>query len=408
MSPPVEAALLDALDRQARRRAEGVATLSVLAGPLGSGAALWSRWAERQGRRVVVTDAEEPRSAALDWARALSAERDLGADAEALATFALTAAHPRHAPSFAGKTPHERRVLLDALPPPALPEFTWALCRQLIEQRPSFDPGTLPPPVREALRREPHAALKALEALVPARHLPALRCRAGASPTLWGLQSAAALCLAAPMLPLACTVEPDALDAFLRGRESQVLAVAREGRLDLGAPVPTPVAAAADAAMALHGRLAREQAPDAKRVLHAEAARAVLSGAPGTPEEFARSKAEQFLAECLRGRPATAGLFQLNQRLQLAGEERAWEVDLLCREWRLAVEIDGYFHFLDAERFRRDRRKDLALQRAGYWVVRVLAEDVVSRAEDILDTLESLIAARQRDAVGQEAAHGRR
>ena len=43
----------------------------------------------------------------------------------------------------------------------------------------------------------------------------------------------------------------------------------------------------------------------------------------------------------------------------------------------LAVEIDGYYHFQDADAYRRDRRKDLELQKRGFLVVRVLAEDVV-------------------------------
>ncbi|RKH91423.1 restriction endonuclease, partial [Corallococcus praedator] len=128
-----DVALLDALDRQARRRKEGIATLSVLEGPADAGNMLWARWAARHGLAVVEVSGEDLNAAALGWARALAAGRDLGADAEALATFSLTAANPRHMPVFTGKTAHERRVLLDGLAPPArLPEATWALCRALI------------------------------------------------------------------------------------------------------------------------------------------------------------------------------------------------------------------------------------------------------------------------------------
>jgi very-short-patch-repair endonuclease len=56
------------------------------------------------------------------------------------------------------------------------------------------------------------------------------------------------------------------------------------------------------------------------------------------------------------------------------------------------IEIDGYFHFQDAESYRRDRRKDMELQKHGYLVVRVLAEDVVCRLEETLDIILAAVA----------------
>ena len=46
-----------------------------------------------------------------------------------------------------------------------------------------------------------------------------------------------------------------------------------------------------------------------------------------------------------------------------------------------------YYHFKDADAYRRDRRKDLALQRAGYFVHRVLAEDVMADVADVVTTI---------------------
>ncbi|WP_233278211.1 endonuclease domain-containing protein [Myxococcus stipitatus] len=124
-------------------------------------------------------------------------------------------------------------------------------------------------------------------------------------------------------------------------------------------------------------------------------------------EARARSKAERFLYDkVLQNHPATRGLFTLNATVDLHDGGRPLEVDFLSRELRIALEIDGYHHFLEPERFRRDRRKDLALQRAGYWVVRYLEEDVVPRYEEILKTLESLIAARRAEASAQRTSHG--
>jgi very-short-patch-repair endonuclease len=57
------------------------------------------------------------------------------------------------------------------------------------------------------------------------------------------------------------------------------------------------------------------------------------------------------------------------------------------------------------EAYRRDRRKDLALQRHGYLVLRFLAEDVVARFQEIRDTLQEVVAQR-RDLAGRPVPPG--
>ncbi|MBP5320721.1 MAG: DUF559 domain-containing protein [Kiritimatiellae bacterium] len=57
-------------------------------------------------------------------------------------------------------------------------------------------------------------------------------------------------------------------------------------------------------------------------------------------------------------------------------------------------EIDGAFHFEDAEHYRRDRRKDFLLQKGGYLVLRFLAEDVVCRLPQIMDAIQSALDLR--------------
>ena len=74
------------------------------------------------------------------------------------------------------------------------------------------------------------------------------------------------------------------------------------------------------------------------------------------------------------------------------------EVDLLCEELRLAVELDGGQHLADAEAYRRDRRKDAALQQNGYLVLRFLAEDLGQRLDEVLDAIERAVA-HQREVV---------
>ncbi len=63
------------------------------------------------------------------------------------------------------------------------------------------------------------------------------------------------------------------------------------------------------------------------------------------------------------------------------------EVDLLCAEARLAIELDGEQHLASAEAYRRDRRKDMLLQEHGYFVLRFLAEDVGQQLDTLLDAI---------------------
>jgi len=70
------------------------------------------------------------------------------------------------------------------------------------------------------------------------------------------------------------------------------------------------------------------------------------------------------------------------------------EVDLLCADARVVVELDGPQH-LDVDAYRRDRRKDTLLQENGYFVLRFLAEDVGKRLNEVLDTVLRALAHRR-------------
>jgi superfamily II DNA or RNA helicase len=76
--------------------------------------------------------------------------------------------------------------------------------------------------------------------------------------------------------------------------------------------------------------------------------------------ERARSATEAFLYRRLKTLPETAGKFSLNAELPIPFDGRgAMEVDLLCAQARVAIELDGAQHLNDAEAYRRDRRKDV-------------------------------------------------
>jgi very-short-patch-repair endonuclease len=123
-------------------------------------------------------------------------------------------------------------------------------------------------------------------------------------------------------------------------------------------------------------------------------ARARETRAPAD-DDAARSAAERALFEALDAAPASRGCFSLNQRIDVLFGNRALEIDLACGSLRLAVEVDGYFHFQDPEAYRRDRRKDVVLQQEGYFVVRVLAQDITDRLDETVASIHRVMEKRR-------------
>jgi very-short-patch-repair endonuclease len=112
--------------------------------------------------------------------------------------------------------------------------------------------------------------------------------------------------------------------------------------------------------------------------------------APPTAEGAARARSasEAFLYRRLETLAATAGRFRLNEELPIPFD--GWgrmEVDLLCAQSKIAIELDGGQHLGDPDAYRRDRRKDALLQENGYLVLRFLAEDVGKYLDQVLDAI---------------------
>ena len=71
------------------------------------------------------------------------------------------------------------------------------------------------------------------------------------------------------------------------------------------------------------------------------------------------------------------------------------EVDLLCAEAGVVIELDGAQHFAEADAYRRDRRKDALLQQNGFFVLRFLTEDAGQRLDHVLDTILRTLVQRE-------------
>lgn len=141
-------------------------------------------------------------------------------------------------------------------------------------------------------------------------------------------------------------------------------------------------------------RLVRDGVDTPLASLFAHATRTVPADAEGV--ERARSATEAFLFRRLETLAETKGRFRLNVTLSIAFDGAGTlEVDLLCADARVAVELDGAQHLADPTAYRRDRRKDQLLQENGYLVLRFLAEDVGRELDMVLDAILRALAHRR-------------
>jgi len=123
---------------------------------------------------------------------------------------------------------------------------------------------------------------------------------------------------------------------------------------------------------------------------------AVKTARPGVIDnEHARSATEAFLYRRLETLEETHGHFHLNAALPIPFGGSNMEVDLLDRDLRLAIELDGPQHLSNADAYRRDRRKDALLQGQRYFVLRFLVDDVCEHLDSVLDVILRTVAHRR-------------
>lgn len=71
-----------------------------------------------------------------------------------------------------------------------------------------------------------------------------------------------------------------------------------------------------------------------------------------------------------------------------------FEVDALWRDQRLIVELDGYEYHRTRAAFERDRARDIALQLAGYRVLRVTWRQLHDDLGSVVDAIRALVSPR--------------
>jgi very-short-patch-repair endonuclease len=389
-------AAVAALDRHDQRRRCGVPTVSVMDGPFDVSLRLVRRWAEVSCRPMLLIRSGEPDAEAVvvAWVNRLAADCDLAALAVEWLARRLDRPAGALISSLRSMTAYEMRTFLESALPTVSESGVERVSRWLIESMGEHDrPGSpgLAPALDALLegRGRPNVRLfTALGELVRPESLPVLVFSpAHQDPTrLQGTaRLLAELAAAQPGAALIVALEPGVFDDYLaRSPASRARALLREAVVTIN-------------------HESRDVRSDARDDPSVEVSMPAMSDREADDDDPARSAAERFLFEWLESTPETAGLFELNGMLDFRFGPTQWiEVDLVARSLKLAVEIDGYHHFQDADAYRRDRRKDLELQKHGYLVVRVLADDVVERFDDVRNTILAAVAFRREASIDPE------
>ncbi len=391
------------LARHALRRADGLPTVSVLLGPVGAALRAWRVWISSGNRPVIAGSAAEVLKVANLYTQSADRERDLFGDSCAFLAAHIGRPVAELQATVSAMTRQDLDVFFSAnegqLPATEATRLARRVLEAVIESVPPKTENWL------ASANEPLAVLSGLASLIPTEALPALVLHPPSSTRMqdwFETAGAAAVAVATrvPTLPLAIAIPPDVWANYLTtAPESRVKATLREGTVEIPvlnqSGVERVLAQAGIQPTAISPTLMPVIAsgvPEAFATALATSSAAPVQAATEQDDDEARSAAERFLFQFLELLPDTAGRFELNTSPGFRFRSRAAEIDLLSPELRIAIEIDGYYHFRDADGYRRDREKDWELQRHGFLVLRFLADDIIPRLEEVRDRILAAVA----------------
>jgi hypothetical protein len=372
------------LDRHAIRRTTGIPTVSLLVGPIGAGGRRWRRWAAGADRSVIL--ANRNGFPLAEWVQAVAERVDLPVAAVHRLAERAGRDPDEFLAAWRAKTPGDCERFWATLAPEADDDLLRAVAILAIDRG---SPSAASASVCDLGER----IVTAIARLAPAAVWPGVLFVAGSADDLSSVgRVAVEWAMRVPALPIAVAVPAGVWDQYVASAgESRTKTLLREGEAAIpfidGATAEQELAQAGVVGSAL-AAINANGADAALLELAVEAARATAVPPTNQAEDDrARSAAERFLFTFLESLPETAGRFELNGALDFRFGNRPAEVDLLCRSPRIAIELDGYFHFLAPDDYRRDRAKDWELQRRGFVVLRFLAEDVIPQLEMIRDRI---------------------
>jgi very-short-patch-repair endonuclease len=344
------------IERHRQRRAQDVPTVTVLAGDRRVGAWLWHSTPSLGGHASVVASGSERDTVLAQWLGGTELRAALHASILALMANDAGVSTPELVSRKAGRSPWQLEQMAERT------AIAHELALSTVRAALGLPPAPAEPASSVLVLTQAHRLL----GIVP----PLLVDPDSAS--MDGLSRAAMMVTefaeATPQADVGLLLGDISLDSLRPGIPDRVLTILREGVVHLrehgvmpqSAPVGVPVEYDARA--------------------------------------FARSRAELTLFETLNARTRTHGVFMLNRKVDTSDGGAPLEVDLLAEPLKLALEVDGYHHFRDAHAYRRDRRKDVLLQHLGYVVLRVLAADVETELEHVVEIIDAAVERRRRSS----------
>ena len=119
----------------------------------------------------------------------------------------------------------------------------------------------------------------------------------------------------------------------------------------------------------------------------------------GDGDTHPRSPGEAKLRNTLLSDPHLKSLFSFNQRLELSSGI-SHTVDVLWREGKLVVEVDGWQHMVRAH-YEADLVRDGQLMAEGYVVLRVLHARAVNDTQLVIEEIRRVVLARVEQGIGK-------
>lgn len=101
------------------------------------------------------------------------------------------------------------------------------------------------------------------------------------------------------------------------------------------------------------------------------------------------SVVEKLMQERLLADPEIGVLFEWNRRIEAFGD-RQYTVDLVWREGRLVVELDGTEHHRHLA-YLKDRDRDYRLLMSGYTTLRVCNDEVHVNVDDVMKKIKNVV-----------------
>src|SRR5690606_2830518 len=161
---------------------------------------------------------------------------------------------------------------------------------------------------------------------------------------------------------------------------------------DRPSPIPSLSASVESASGPTHGR--RTQPVEAAPLRAPSSDAPYVSVGPICGRPHPKSYVEQRVYQSIQADQMLAPLFEYNQRL-LPESAKTCIVDLVWRQGRLVVELDGDEHF-NRQNYVSDRDRDYRLTLHGYTVLRITNVEVFVDVELALIKIRNIVALIQK------------